>query len=88
MRILLQNKKTSLFVGEAGAWTIHPGEAYSFINSDKAIEFALEQQLADVQMVLWFEELKYSLTVPFQREQQPPVNGAVQNLPAEEREQV
>ena len=68
MKVLLQNKKTRLFLKEPGAWTQDVNEAFEFINSGKAIDFAFEQQLADVHVLLWFKEQNYSLAIPFQRE--------------------
>ena len=68
MKVLLQNKKTRLFLKEPGAWTQDINEAFEFINSGKAIDFAFEQQLSDVHVLLWFKEQNYSLAIPFQRE--------------------
>src|SRR5437867_511555 len=39
MKVLLQDKKTRLFLKEAGSWTSHLDEAFVFINSGKAIDF-------------------------------------------------
>jgi hypothetical protein len=66
MKILLQNKKTGGFVEEAGSWTTHIQKAFTFLNSDKAVEFAVEHRLSDVHLVLWFEELHHRLTIPLQ----------------------
>ena len=68
MKILLQNKKTRLFLKEPGAWTQDINDAFEFINSGKAIDFSFEQKLTDVHVLLWFKEQNYSLAIPFQRE--------------------
>jgi hypothetical protein len=68
MKVLLQNKKTRLFLKEPGAWTQDINDAFEFINSGKAIDFAFEHQLTDVHVLLWFKEQNYSLAIPFQRE--------------------
>jgi len=88
MKVLLQNKKTRLFVQETGAWTINIEEAFGFINSDKAIDFAFEQQLSDVHLVLWFKEQNYCLTLPFQKEDQDTPSGSVPNPKPDDRQQV
>lgn len=68
MKILLQNKKTGVFLKEDDTWTLNIAEGYGFINSGKAIDYAFAHKLADVHLVLWFKELNHSLIVPFQRE--------------------
>jgi len=52
MKVLLQNKKTKLFLKEPGTWTPHLEEAYAFVNSGKAIDFAFQHDLADVHVLL------------------------------------
>lgn len=68
MKVLLQNKKTRLFLKEPGAWTQDINDGFEFINSGKAIDFAFEHKLPDVHVLLWFKEQNYSLAIPFQRE--------------------
>lgn len=75
MKVLLQNKRTRLFVQEAGTWTINIEEGFGFINSDKAIDFAFEQKLTNVHLVLWFREQNYCITLPLQTED-PDTGGA------------
>ena len=88
MKVLLQNKKTRLFIQETGGWTIKIEEAFGFINSDKAIDFAFDRQLSDVHLVFWFKEQNYWLTLPFQKEDPDVPSGSVPNLPGDEREQL
>jgi hypothetical protein len=68
MDVLLQNSKTTLYVKRDLAWTGHRDEAFVFINSGEAIDFAYANHLSDVHVVLFFRELSYSLIVPFQTE--------------------
>jgi len=88
MKVLLQNKKTRLFLKEPGSWTTQITDAYEFINSGKAIDFAFEHQLADVHVLLWFKEQNYSLTIPFQREHVEESGSPAQNPKSDEREQL
>jgi hypothetical protein len=87
MRVLLQNKKTRLFVQEDGSWTINIVDAYGFINSDKAIDFAFEKHFSDVHLVLWFREQNYCLTLPFQVEDSDIPSGSVPLAKPGSREQ-
>ena len=88
MKVLLQNKKTRLFLEEGGSWTSKLEAAFGFINSGKAIDFAFEHQLADVHVLLWFKEQNYSLTIPFQREHQEEPGSSVPRPKSEDREQL
>ena len=89
MKVLLQDKKTRLFLKEAGSWTSHLDEAFVFINSGKAIDFAFQHELSDVHVLLWFKEQNYSLAIPFQRDHTEEPGGAVPNPPrVEDREQL
>ena len=88
MKVLLQNKKTRLFVQETGAWTINIEEAFAFLNSDEAIDFAFERQLTDVHLVLWFKEQNYCLTLPFQKEDQDAPSGSVPGPGSDDRQQL
>jgi len=88
MKVLLQNKKTRLFVQEGGAWTISIEEAREFINSDRAIDFAFEHRLPDVHVVLWFREQNYCITLPFQQEDQDAPSGSIPDAKPGEREQL
>ena len=56
---------------------VHPG-----------IDFAFEQQLSDVHLVLWFKEQNYCLTLPFQKEDQDTPSGSVPNPKPDDRQQV
>ena len=88
MRVLLQNKKSRLFAQEAGTWTISIEEAFAFINSDKAIDFAFENKLSDVHLVFWFKEQNYCLTLPFQKEDEDAPSGSVPSPGSDDRQQL
>jgi hypothetical protein len=89
MKVLLQNRKTRLFLKEPGFWTRHLEEAFGFVNSGEAIDFAFKHDLTDVHVVLWFREQNYSLTIPFQRDHQNEEPGSSVITPKpEEREQL
>ena len=89
MKVLLQNRKTRLFLKEPGLWTHHREDAFGFINSGKAIDFAFQHELTDVHVVLWFKEQNYSLTIPFQKEHCTEESGGSLPLPeVEERERL
>jgi hypothetical protein len=64
MRILLQQKDTGLYFKDIGAWSQEPAEAMDFLSSTSAIEFCATNKIADVQMVLKFEEHKYDIVLP------------------------
>ncbi len=68
MDVLLQNSKTAQYLTRDLAWTPQREDAFVFISSGEAIDFAYANQLADVHLVLYFRELCHSLIVPFQAE--------------------
>ena len=88
MKVLLQNKKTRLFLEEPGSWTNKIEQAFGFINSGEAIDFAFKHELSDVHVVLWFKEQNHSLIIPFQREQPDEPGGTIPNHGPEERERI
>jgi hypothetical protein len=64
MRILLQQKETGLYVKDVGDWTHEPSEAMDFVSSTKAIDFCVAHKIADVQLVLKFEEHLHDIVLP------------------------
>jgi hypothetical protein len=71
MDVLLQNSKTAQYLKRDLAWTNQRGDAFVFISSGEAIDFAFANRLADVHLVLYFKEISHSLIVPFQVEAPP-----------------
>jgi hypothetical protein len=64
MRILIQQKETSLYFKDVGTWTRNPTEAMDFLSSTSAIEFCVTNKISSVQLVLKFEEQRYDIVLP------------------------
>ena len=64
MRILIQQKETSLYFKDVGSWTRNPTEAMDFLSSTSAIEFCVTNKISGVQLVLKFEEQRYDIVLP------------------------
>jgi hypothetical protein len=69
MRILLQQKETGLYFRDINAWTPKSQEAMDFVSSTAAIDFCVQNNLNDLQLVLKFEEEKYDIVMAVQRTQ-------------------
>jgi hypothetical protein len=79
MDVLLQNSKTAQYLTRDLAWTPQREDAFVFISSGEAIDFAYANSLSGVHLVLFFKDLSHSLIVPFQTdlyaELHPPANA-------------
>ena len=64
MRILLQHVRTQLFLKSLGNWTANPYEAFDFEHSQRAIEFAEQNQLQGVQILVKFIDSQFDEAVP------------------------
>jgi hypothetical protein len=64
MRILLQQKESGLYFKDVGSWTHASVEAMDFVSSTAAIDFCAANKLADVQLVLKFDEEKCDIVMP------------------------
>lgn len=66
MRILIQNTKSLLFIGEQGSWSKEATEAHGFSSTVKAIGYIRSSQLKNVRVVLKFakDSLDVYITVP------------------------
>ena len=64
MRILIQQKESSLYFRDVGAWTRNPAEAMDFLSSTSAIDFCVMNKISGVQLVLKFEEQRYDIVLP------------------------
>lgn len=64
MRILLQQKGTGLYLTGVDAWSPHSSEAMDFVSSTAALDFCAANKLADVQLVLKFEEEQHDIVLP------------------------
>ncbi len=67
MKIFLQHKLTSLYFASNGQWSKKSDDALDFPNYDKAIEFAIEHKLPNVQVVLKFADHPYNIRLPFRK---------------------
>ena len=56
MRILLQHVPTRRYFRSLEGWTANPIEAFDFQHSLQAIDFAAQNQLQDVQLVVRFPD--------------------------------
>ncbi len=70
MRILLQHKETGLYFKDIGSWSHDSIEAMDFLNSTAAIEFCVTNKLADIHIVLKFEDQKCDLVLPVTGQEQ------------------
>ena len=64
MRILLQHIRTQLFLKSLGNWTANAYEAFDFQHSQRAIEFAEDNQLQGVQILVKFIDSQFDEAVP------------------------
>jgi hypothetical protein len=71
MKIFLQHKSTMLYLASGDKWTKTSAEAVDFSNYDKAIDFAIKNQLSDLQVVLKFADQPYNICLPFQKSLPP-----------------
>lgn len=64
MRILLQHVRTQLFLKSLGNWTANPYEAFDFEHSQRAIDFASQNGLQGVQILVKFIDSQFDEAVP------------------------
>ena len=64
MRILLQHVRTGLYLRGLGDWSANPFEAMDFQHSQRAIDFARQNQLAGVQIAVRFLDCDYDEIAP------------------------
>lgn len=74
MKIFLQHKHTSLYFLSKGRWSKNSVDALDFPNYDKAIEFALENKLPNVHIVLKFADYPYNIRLPFRKKLPQPAS--------------
>ena len=72
MRILLQHVRTQLYLQSPGNWTGNPFDAFDFQHSQKAVDFAREQNISGVQIAVAFADHQFDEVVPLPRFQLPP----------------
>ena len=64
MKVLVQNPLTLSYFANVGKWTSDPEKAFVFKDSRSAIQFCLNHELADMQIVLKGPEARYDVQVP------------------------
>ena len=76
MRILLQQKGTGFYLTGVDAWSAHSSEALDFVSSTAALDFCAVNKVAEVHLVLKFDEEKHDIVLPVvgsgQRRPEPP----------------
>ncbi len=76
MRILLCHRQTGLFYQDPKQWTSEPEKAVDFRTSPKAIIFAREQALEDVEVFWDFDDPEYNVRLPIVSEKQGELVGS------------
>jgi hypothetical protein len=64
MRILLQQKDTGLYFKDIASWAENSEAAMDFVSATAAIDFCAVNKLAEVHIVLKFEEEKCDIVLP------------------------
>ena len=69
MKVLIQNPDNLLYLEALDRWSSDLTNAFDFGNSDEAIAFCTEHHISPVQVVLQWEGLPYSLSIPVMAQQ-------------------
>lgn len=64
MRFILRDAATGLYATGVGGWTQRAEEAFDFRSGARAIHFALEGHLKNVELVFAFDDPAYNIHVP------------------------
>jgi hypothetical protein len=64
MKVLVQNPLTLSYFANLGKWTSDPEKAYVFKDSRSAIQFCLNHELSDMQVVLKGSDDRFDVQVP------------------------
>jgi hypothetical protein len=64
MKVLVQRLGTKEFLSRNGVWSADPAEALVFDHSYLALNYCNQHRLSDAQIVLKFEDDRYSLYLP------------------------
>lgn len=64
MKVLVQNPLTLSYFANVGKWTSDPEKAFVFKDSRSAIQFCLNHDLSDMQVVLKGPEDRFDVQVP------------------------
>lgn len=64
MKVLLQDKKSGLYLKEVGVTTRDTVDAMDFLSSSRAIEFCAVRKINGMQIVLRFDEQHFDIVLP------------------------
>ncbi len=67
MRVLLCNNRSGLYYEASGRWGANREQAYDFVDSHKAIRFAVENGLKGVELVLAYQDSALDITLPLEK---------------------
>jgi len=67
MRILLRDLDTGLYFREPEQWTAETERAQTFRHSAEAMDLARAEKVQNAEVVLAFEEPRYSVALPLPR---------------------
>lgn len=71
MKVLVQDPLTSYYFQNLGQWTADPELAFAFKDSRHAIQFCLNHDMANMQIVLKGPEERFDVQVPIGPDQAP-----------------
>ncbi len=71
MRVLLRHSQTGLYFLDSKQWTDRPEEAWDFTTSVNALQLVTEMKIEGVEILLWFDDPRYNLTLPLSQFQPP-----------------
>ncbi len=66
MRVLIQHKATSDYLGRSGDWTAEPDQAFDFEKTLLAFKYCRDRQLEDADIVLKFYDSETDLLWSFE----------------------
>lgn len=64
MKVLIQNPDNLLYLESLDRWSSDIQTAFDFGNSDEAIAFCAKHSIAPVQVVLQWEGMPHSISIP------------------------
>jgi hypothetical protein len=64
MRVMLRDTRTGLYFKEPAEWTAETEKAQSFKHSAEAMNLAREHRISDAEVILEFEESRYTVALP------------------------
>lgn len=64
MHVLVQNCVTHHYLGESNEWKPHKNHAKRFASSADAVEYCVNHDLADCQLVMRFNGSRYDVQIP------------------------